>query len=112
LRAESAAPADSGDAGEPAAPFPVETVPSTVPVSSDAFVAAVDLIERARIVNGEHAPESVAIGILMERHRLSPVAARRMLASMAAGRGRSESALGAEIVAAATLLSGPLSPTA
>jgi len=108
LRAESAAPADSGAAGEPAAPFPVETVPA----SSDAFGAAVDLIERARIVNGEHAPESVAIGILMERHRLSPVAARRMLASMAAGRGRSESALGAEIVAAATLLSGPLSPTA
>ena len=107
-QAESAAQADSGDAGEPAAPFPVETVPA----SSDAFGAAVDLIERARIVNGEHAPESVAIGILMERHRLSPVAARRMLASMAAGRGRSESALGAEIVAAATLLSGPLSPTA
>ncbi len=104
-RAESAAP------GEPAASLPMETVPATVPVS-DAFGAAVDLIERARSVNGDHAPESVAIGILMERHRLSPVAARRMLASMAAGRGRSESALGAEIVAAATLLSGPLSPTA
>ncbi|MFN7643143.1 MAG: ANTAR domain-containing response regulator [Burkholderiales bacterium] len=101
-RAEST-PADSG--------LPIETMPATVPVS-DAFGAAVDLIERARSVNGEHAPESVAIGILMERHRLSPVAARRMLASMAAGRGRSESALGAEIVAAATLLSGPLSPTA
>ena len=102
-RAEPAAPADSGP--------PMETMPATVPVS-DAFGAAVDLIERTRSVNGEHAPESVAIGILMERHRLSPVAARRMLASMAAGRGRSESVLGAEIVAAATLLSGPLSPKA
>jgi DNA-binding response OmpR family regulator len=109
-RAESAAPADAGDAGEPAVSIPVETMPATVPVS-DAFGAAVDLIERARSVNSEHAPESVAIGILMERHRLSPVAARRLLASMAAGGCRSESALGAEIVAAATLLSGPLSPT-
>jgi DNA-binding response OmpR family regulator len=109
LRAGAGTPAEPGDASP--APDPVETMPAAPPVS-DVFGAAVDLIERARSVNGEHAPESVAIGILMERHRLSPVAARRMLASMAAGRGRSESALGAEIVAAATLLSGPLSPTA
>jgi response regulator NasT len=104
-RAESAAPADSGDASD-AVPRPAETMQV-----SEAFGVAVDLIARAHSSNGEHAPESVAIGILMERHRLSPVAARRLLASMAAGRGRSERALGAEIVAAATLLSDPLSPT-
>ncbi|RPH46716.1 MAG: response regulator [Burkholderiales bacterium] len=107
--------ARSGSRGAPTdvvdAPAPEPEAVPTPPVS-DAFGAAVDLIERARSANGEHSPEAVAIGILMERHRLSPVAARRMLASMAAGRGRSESALGAEIVAAATLLSGPLSPTA
>jgi DNA-binding response OmpR family regulator len=110
--AEAAEPAESAAAVEPPLmPTPaMSATPATAPVS-DAFGAAVDLIERARAINGEHPPEAVAIGILMERHRLSPVAARRMLASMAAGRGRSETALGAEIVAAATLLSGPISPT-
>jgi CheY-like chemotaxis protein len=105
-----AAPSDPSDPSEPPAPEAVAAVPA--PPVSDAFGAAVDLIERARSINGEHQPEAVAIGILMERHRLSPVGARRMLASMAAGRGRSEGAIGAEIVAAATLLSGPPSPTA
>jgi response regulator NasT len=101
------APVDPTDA-----PLPEAAAALPAPPVSDAFGAAVDLIERARSINGEHQPEAVAIGILMERHRLSPVGARRMLASMAAGRGRSEGAIGAEIVAAATLLSGPPSPTA
>lgn len=95
--AEAMTPAE-----EPAAPLP----------PSDAFGIAVDLIERTRGAAAELPPEAIAVGVLMERHRLGATAARRLLVQLAAAHGRSESSFAAEIVAAATLLSGPPSPTA
>jgi response regulator NasT len=87
-------------------------VPSPAPATpSDSFGVAIDLIERARGTS-ELPPEAVAVGVLMERHRLSPAAARRLLASIAAARGRTEAAAAAEIVSAVALLSAPPSPTA
>ncbi|HMS81158.1 MAG TPA: response regulator [Burkholderiaceae bacterium] len=100
-----------GAAPEPA-PAPIEA-PSLAPepLPSDSFGVAIDLIERARGAP-DLPPEAVAIGVLMERHRLSPTGARRMLAAIASARGRTEAAAAAEIVSAVALLSAPPSPTA
>jgi response regulator NasT len=101
---EAAPPAD--------APVAPPSAPEATPVPNTAFGVAVDLIERARSGLPEHGPEPIAIGVLMERHRLAPLAARRMLAAMAQARGRSQAETAAEIVAAVALLSDPPSPTA
>jgi CheY-like chemotaxis protein len=102
-RGAAAAGAEAADAAAAMA--------AAVPLPSDSFGVAIDLIERARGAP-ELPPEAVAVGVLMERHRLSPAAARRMLATIAAARGRTEAAAAAEIVSAVALLSAPPSPTA
>jgi CheY-like chemotaxis protein len=104
--ARGAAGAGEGGDGVAAGTAPLDAAGPT------AFGVAVDLIERARSGVSEHAPEPIAIGVLMERHRIAPQAARRLLSTMAIARGRSEAMVAAEIVAAATLLSAPPSPTA
>jgi response regulator NasT len=102
-RGAAAASAEAADAATASA--------AAVPLPSDSFGVAIDLIERARGAP-ELPPEAVAVGVLMERHRLSPAAARRMLATIAAARSRTEAAAAAEIVSAVALLSAPPSPTA
>jgi two-component system, response regulator PdtaR len=102
-RGEGAAGAEAADA--------VTSMAAAATLPSDSFGVAIDLIERARGAP-ELSPEAVAVGVLMERHRLSPTAARRMLATIAAARGRTETAAAAEIVSAVALLSAPPSPTA
>jgi response regulator NasT len=105
--------ARSGVRTDPPAPLDETEAPADIaPPPSDAFGIAVDLIERTRGAAAELPPEAVAVGVLMERHRLGPTAARRLLGQLAIAHGRSESAIAAEIVTAVTLLSGPPSPTA
>jgi response regulator NasT len=98
-------------AGAEAADAATAMAASAATLPSDSFGVAIDLIERARGAP-ELPPEAVAVGVLMERHRLSPAAARRMLATIAAARGRTEAAAAAEVVSAVALLSAPPSPTA
>lgn len=105
--APAVVPAPGPGPDDASAPAPA-AVPGLPP---DSFGVAVDLIERARGAS-ELPPEAVAVGVLMERHRLSPAAARRMLAAIAAAHGRTEAAAAAEIVSAVALLSAPPSPTA
>ncbi|MFM1990306.1 MAG: hypothetical protein RJA99_3263 [Pseudomonadota bacterium] len=102
-------------AGDAPAAGPMTMSPQvapTAPSPSDAFGIAVDLIERTRGAAAELPTEAIAVGVLMERHRLGPAGARRLLAQLAIAHGRSDAAIAGEIVAAATLLSGPPSPTA
>ncbi|MCZ8099200.1 MAG: hypothetical protein O9972_14930, partial [Burkholderiales bacterium] len=100
-----------GAGGAEAADAATAMATSAATLPSDSFGVAIDLIERARGAP-ELPPEAVAVGVLMERHRLSPAAARRMLEAIAAARGRTEAAAAAEIVSAVALLSAPPSPTA
>jgi response regulator NasT len=119
--AQGTAPAAQGGAPEPAsgpgAGSPPEgaagpdAAAAHVP-RSEAFGVAVDLIARARSGSTDLPAEAVAVGVLMERHRLSMSAARRRLAEIATEQGRAESAIAADIVAAAALLSGAPSPRA
>jgi DNA-binding response OmpR family regulator len=100
-QARPALPAESATSGTSAA--------SAGP-GSEAFGVAVDLIGRARAQEPDPVIEAMAVGVLMERHRLSAAAARRHLGIIAIDRGCTESAAAAEILTAATLLSGPVSP--
>jgi two-component system, response regulator PdtaR len=117
---ESAAAA--ADADEQAARLPVDALDIAdgrvvsgphppVPTGSEAFGAAIDLIARARNGAGEPYAEAMAIGILIERHRLSAAAARLRLGAIALERGSSEAVAAADILAASALLSGPAFPT-
>jgi two-component system, response regulator PdtaR len=117
---ESAAAA--ADSDEQAAKLPVDGLDIAdgtlfsgprppVPTGSEAFGAAVGLIARARSGAAEPDAKAMAIGILIEGHRLSAAAARLRLGAIALERGSSEAVAAADILAASALLSGPASPT-
>lgn len=89
----------------PASAPPLQTHPG-----STAFGATIDLIARARGGAAEPDVEAMAIGVLIERHRLTLASARLRLGAIALERGTSELAAAADVVAAAVLLSGPVSP--
>jgi len=110
---EAALARSSGRVTEPAEAVSAPLPPAPIaPLPPDSFGVAIDLIERARAGVFDHPPEAIAVGVLMERHRLAPSGARRMLASLAQAQGRTETAVAEEIVSAVSLLSAPPYPTA
>ena len=111
-RALGLTPPEDAPAGlESSGALETPSTPETVAAESRlGFGARLDLIQRVR--DGAPAAElrAMAIGVLMERHRLDVPAARLQLDALASAWAETQEGAAARIVAAAEALSAPVSP--